>query len=101
MKIDTLRLVVGPTTVDLPVVGADPSGPFVLKGADGLGPPDIDVVIADMVQEGGVRQKKRASNRQIVALVGLNPDWSTGITPEDLRTVLYELLTPPFDAPIQ
>ncbi len=39
MKFNKIRLL-GVTNVDLPIVGADPSGPYVLKSADGLGPPN-------------------------------------------------------------
>lgn len=95
MKFTKLRLV-GATDVDLPIVGADPSGAFVLKSADGLGPTEVGVSIAETTQEGGLYQGRKAQNRQVVMRVGLQPEWDIGQTPEELRTDLYGLLTPKF-----
>lgn len=100
MKFTKLRLV-GATNVDLPIIGADASGPFVLKSADGLGPPDIVVSIGQTTQEGGIYQGRKAQNRQVVMLVGLQPEWEIGQSSEDLRTTLYGLLTPKFGELIQ
>ena len=93
MKMDMLRLI-GATSVDLPIFGATASGPFVLKGADGLGPPNITVRFGRTVLEKAIYQGKYPNPRQIIAAVGLQPDWDTGQTVEELRTVLYGLLTP-------
>jgi hypothetical protein len=93
MKMDILRFV-GAQSVDFPILGADPSGPFVLKSAEGLGPPDIQVKMARTVLERALYQGKSASLRQITALVGLQPDWDEGQTPRELRKQLYSLLTP-------
>lgn len=95
MKMTKLRLV-GATNVDLPIIGADASGPFVFKGADGLGPPDIVVNIGTTTQEGGIYQNRKAQNRQVIIRVGLQPEFDTGQTSEELRTTLYGLLTPRF-----
>jgi hypothetical protein len=94
MNWNKLRLV-GAASIDLPIFGADPEGPFILKGVDGLGPPERDVKIARTVQEGGYRQGTRTQNRQVVHRVGLQPDWDTGQTSADLRNMMYGLLTPP------
>lgn len=93
MKMSMLRLV-GANNVDLPILGADPSGPFVLKGAEGLGPPEITVKMARTVLEKALYQGKSAALRQIIALVGLQPNWDEGQTAEELRKQLYSLLTP-------
>lgn len=93
MKMNLLRFV-GATNVDFPLMGADPSGPFVLKSVEGLGPPEVNVRMAQTVLEGGLYQGKRPSLRQIIALVGLQPNWDVGQTAEQLRTQLYSLLTP-------
>lgn len=93
MKMDLLRFV-GATNVDFPILGADPSGPFVLKGAEGLGPPEINVRLAKTVLEKALYQGKSAALRQITVVVGLQPNWDEGQTAEELRTVLYSLLTP-------
>lgn len=99
MNINKIRLL-GVTNVDFPIIGADPSGPYVLKSADGLGPPERDVFLARTVQEGGVRQGSRTRDRQVVLLVGLQPEWDIGQTSEELRSELYGLLTPPYNLPV-
>lgn len=100
MKMDMLRFV-GASTVDFPIIGADPSGPFILKGVDGLGPPPINVRMLRTVLEQALYQGKSASLRQVVAVVGLAPDWDEGQTPADLRGMLYSLLTPKFNQLVQ
>lgn len=93
MKMHMLRLV-GAATVDLPILGADASGPFVLKGADGLGPTEVAVRLSRSVLEQAVYQGKSSALRQITCVVGLQPNWDVGQTAEELRTILYSLLTP-------
>lgn len=93
MKMDMLRFV-GATNVDCPLVGAEASGPFVLKSAEGLGPPEVIVKLAQTVLEQAVYQGKRPALRQIVALISLQPDWDNGGTAEELRSRLYSMLTP-------
>lgn len=100
MIFDKIRFV-GAQNVDLPIVGATPAGPFILKGVDGLGPPEREVAISRTIREGGVRQGVRAANRQVVALVGLRPNWSTGQTSADLRDMLYGLLTTKYNLPVK
>lgn len=86
----------GLTALDLPKVGALPTDKFIFQGADGLGPPEIDVSIANTRNQGGVYQGRRPRNKEIVAQIGLNPDWDTGQTAADLRDEIYGLLTPGF-----
>lgn len=100
MRFTKLRLV-GSVNVDLPIVGVESDSPFILKGVDGLGPPERVVKTGGSVAEGGTRQGTRAANRQVVALIGLQPGWEFGQTAADLRETLYGLLTPPFGAPVQ
>ncbi len=100
MKFDMIRFV-GVTNVDLPIVGATPSGPFVFKGADGLGAPEIDVLYARSRASKGVRQKKVPALRSHVVRVGLQPEWDVGQTPEELRTEIYGLLTPKYDQQVE
>lgn len=88
---------VGATSVDFPIVGAEASGPFVLKGADGLGPVPVTVQMGRTVWEKAVYQGKSATLRQIIVVVGLQPDWDTGQTPQELRSTLYKLLTPRYN----
>lgn len=93
MKMNLLRFI-GAQSVDFPLEGVDESGPFVLKGAEGLGPPDITVRMARTVFQKATYQGKSPNLRQIIVLVGLQPDWDEGQTAEELRTELYTLLTP-------
>lgn len=93
MDFTKVRLV-GLSTVDLPIVGALPSDPYILKNADGLGPPESDVFIANTLYLGGVYQGRRPQGREIVLTVGLSPNYTSGQTVQSLRTALYGLLTP-------
>lgn len=93
MHFTKLRLI-GLYTVDLPIVGALPSDVYILKDVEGLGPTEIDVSIAQTLNAGGVYQGRRPQSREIVAKVGLNPDYKSGMTASNLRETLYGLLTP-------
>jgi len=84
----------GLSSVDLPKVDASPSDLYILKGADGLGPPEVDVSISQTLNAGGHYQGRRPQSRELVFLVGLNPDYSSGMTAADLRTTMYGMLTP-------
>lgn len=66
---------------------------LILKGVDGLGPPDIDVSIARQPNQGAYFQAKVPQNKQIILRVGLNPAWESGSTPADIRELLYGQLT--------
>jgi hypothetical protein len=96
MKFTKLRFN-GLTVVDFPIIGAKPQDVYICKSVDGLGPTEIDVSIADTLNAGGYFQGRHFHNRQIVALIGLNPNYSTGMTAEELRTNLYGLLTADID----
>lgn len=93
MRMTKLRLV-GLSVVDLPIIGATPQDVYICKSVDGLGPTEIDVSIADTLNAGGVYQGRRAQNKQVVSLIGLNPDYSAGQVPADLRDSLYGMLSP-------
>lgn len=84
----------GLNTIDLAIQDAQHDDAFIIKGADGLGPSDIQVSIAGGLDSGGYFQNKVPTNKQIVIRIGLNPYWNTvGGTPSDLRETLYGLLT--------
>jgi hypothetical protein len=87
----------GISSIDFPIVGAAPTDPFILKSVDGLGPPEIDVSIAQTLNNGGVYQGSIPQNREIVMTVGLNPDYVSGQTVSNLREMLYSLITPGSD----
>lgn len=84
----------GLTSVDLPKVNATAADLYILKSADGLGPPEVDVSISNTLNAGGYYQGRRPQSRELVFLIGLNPDYSSGMTAADLRTTLYGMLTP-------
>lgn len=84
----------GLSAIDLPIIGALPSDPYILKVADGLGPPEVVVSIADTLNAGGVYQGRRPQGREVVLNISLNPDFKVGQTVSDLRTTLYGMLTP-------
>lgn len=95
MKFTKIRFA-GPTNVDLPLDEGVLQGPFILKAADGLGPPEVDVSMAHTLNQGGVYQGRRPQLREPVFRVGLQPEWNIGQSAEELRTTLYGLLTPKF-----
>lgn len=84
----------GLEVIDLPVVHAKPSDAYILKSADGLGPSEIDVSIVETLNAGGVYQGRRPNTKEVVILVGLNPNHGAEQTASDLRATLYGLLTP-------
>lgn len=88
-----LRLV-GVSNVDLPKVGVSRTDRYVMKNVDGLGPPDVDVPITRLRNGRGVPQESMPQLRQIVATIALQPQYQDGITPADLRTEIYGLVTP-------
>lgn len=92
MKYTKYRLQ-GPSAVDLLIDRATTNGPFILKNADGLGPPDIDVAIT-RTQAGSLYSGRTPQNREASFTVGLHPDWSKGQSSADLRHTIYSLLTP-------
>lgn len=95
MKFTKLRLN-GASSVELPLEGVGPLSPYVLKAADGLGPPQLDVAMGRPLSGKGYFQSRRPQLREIVLRIGLQPEWNIGQTPQELRTELYGLLTPKF-----
>jgi Phage tail protein len=96
MYFTKLRLV-GLTTIDLPIIDALPSDPYILKSVTGLGPPEVDVSIMNTLNAGGFYQGRRPQTREPVVHIGLNPDYKIEQTVSDLRQDLYGLLTPGAD----
>ena len=99
MKMTKIKLI-GLSAIDLPIVGALPSDNYILKSAEGLGPPEIDVLISDTINAGGYYQGRRPHNRELVFMVGINPDYKIGQTAADLRTTFYGLLTPGYSSSV-
>lgn len=84
----------GLTDIQLPIFGVKANDPFQVTGIDGLGPPELDVLLAENHAPGGIFINRRSQGRQIVVRVGLNPDYRIGQTVSDLRYYLYGLLSP-------
>lgn len=93
MILDRIRLE-GLTTIDMPIIFALPTNKYIVKAADGLGPVEVDVYIANTLAQGGQYQGRRPQSREIVLRVGLNPDYGSGQNASDLRNELYGLLSP-------
>ncbi len=79
-------------TLTLPVQSAASTDQYVLKGADGLGPPEIDVFINNKFPSGGTYLNRHIQNRQVVLRVGLNPNFGLNQTASQLRSKLYAML---------
>lgn len=103
LKYDTLGYSVGftTTTMTFPLDSTIETSPFVLKSADGLGAPNINISINNSLYSGGVYQNRKPELRQIVLRIGFQPDYSIGQTVADLRSQLYEWMTPKFGQPIK
>ena len=91
---DAIRLR-GNTSVTFPFVFAQLVGAsYIIKNVNGLGPPEYNAYIETgrygVTHYGG----RTPANRQIVMRIGLNPNYTTGITASDLRTQLYRMIHP-------
>lgn len=86
--IEQIKLV-GLHEIDLKIAAAAGSDRFILKGTEGLGPPEFDVAISK-----GFYQGRTPRDREIEIKVGLNPIYENGERPADLRKELYGLISP-------
>lgn len=93
MQMTKLRLT-GRTPIELPIIGAKHSDVYICKGVDGLGPTQAGVSIARTSRQGGVYKGRQPELREIVARVGLHPDYRANQTSTDLRDELYGLMNP-------
>jgi hypothetical protein len=64
---------------------------YFVKSISGLEAPDRNVAIA-AGPSGGKFQGVTVEDREVVVLIGLNPDWNAGETPKLLRDNLYIML---------
>lgn len=69
---------------------------YYIKSITGLEPPSRSVAIA-ATAGGGKFQGVTSDEREVVAIIGLNPDWDAGETPSLLRQNLETLLYPGYD----
>lgn len=91
MKLSKI-LLTGSGNIELKIDSAQPSDPFLLKGADGLGPTEVPRIV-----ENGVARSGEPLSRNLVIRIGLNPDYGANQTAEDLRAMVYSLLTSTYD----
>jgi len=96
LQFDTIRLS-GLGVIDLPIFGVQTTSPYQITAADGLGPPEFDLVLAETHAPGGIFVSRRSQGREIVIRIGLNPNHLEGQTISDLRYTLYGLLSPNVD----
>lgn len=75
-------------------VGTDDK--YVVKSITGLEPPDRTPAIAQTAS-GGSFQGIQTEDREIVLLIGLEPDWDAGETPAFLRNNLYTMMYGGYD----
>lgn len=75
--------------IDLPILGLRNTTRYILKAADGLGPPEIDNFLYK-----GVYNGREVHDRQLIIRIGLSPDYKVSETPASLRTEIYGLLSP-------
>jgi len=70
------------------------TAPYVVKSIDGLDPAQIDVFVSDSILDEGTYQGRSPLKKEIVLLMGFNPNYSIGETTAELRSNLYSMLTP-------
>lgn len=96
IQFDAIRLS-GLTDIDLPILGGSLSEPFQIIAADGLGPPELELLLAETHAPGGILVNRRAQGREITIRIGLNQNYNIGQKISDLRYELYGLLSPSVD----
>ena len=67
---------------------------YVLKGVDGLDPPDVNLIMGEALNEGVVYANGIPQAREVTILIGLQPNYALGESAGDLRDILYRILTP-------
>lgn len=95
VNLPVMAHVIEGATGELPVIAnlnAHVDDKYYVKSITGLEPPDQNVAIA-RTASGGKYQGRQSVDREVVALIGLNPDWDAGETPKLLRDNLYTLMS--------
>lgn len=76
---------------------ASPSDKYILKFADGLGPPGVDLFMSNARKGGSRYSGRRPQGRSIILRIGLNPNYAAGESVEKLRQDLYSLYSVPLN----
>jgi hypothetical protein len=85
------------TTITLPVADAEPDDHYILRGVDGLGPPEINISMGQALYQGGVYQGSQPNDREVVIQLSLNPTFGGEfVSPARLRSELYSMLAGQF-----
>lgn len=100
MKFTAIRLQSN-VYIYLPVVNVSASDPYILKSAEGLGPPEVNVFISQTTNMDGYYKGRQAQYREIVLSVGLNQNYKNAVLASDLRAELYTLLSPVYSDAMQ
>lgn len=86
-------------TVDLPVADAKPTDRYILRGVDGLGPPEINISMGNSLYQGGIYRGSQPADREIVIKLSLNPTYSGVVVSADqLRAELYSNMAGQFSS---
>jgi len=97
MKITSIRLVSGPSTIEFSFKNPRGDNPYNIKAVTGLDPGDILTQFGGTsALGGGVAQTKyyalSLTNRQLVFKIGMNPNFEMGSSYSDLRDNIYRLI---------
>lgn len=86
-------------TITLPVADALPTDRYILRGVDGLGPPEINVSMGNALYQGGIYRGSQPADREIVIRLSLNPAYGdTPVSADKLRAYLYSNLAGQFSS---
>lgn len=97
MKYNKAQIIWGPLTDDKITFDLDDisyTTPYVVHSITGLEATKLTVSVGDKLFEGGYLQGVRPQNRNIVMLIGLQPDYSLGQDAGVLRKRLNKMLSP-------
>lgn len=82
-----------PMTLDID--NADPDELIILKSISGLSPADLTLFTGDFARDGGYYQGRRATKRNPVFNLKLNPNYVDDISVSDARELLYRVFLEP------
>lgn len=82
-----------PMTLDID--NADPDEVVILKSISGLTPADLTLFTGDYARDGGYYQGRRATKRNPVFNLKLNPNYKDDIAVSDVREMLYRVFLEP------
>lgn len=78
------------------VLGANPRDSLILQKVTGLGPSDVSLFVGDYSRDGGVYTGRRATPRNPVFYIKINPNHANGESTDGWRDILYKAFMEPF-----